>query len=58
MLHFLELKTTYDKVTRAINSNSEPRTNLIVLAEYFKALAANDGAILNNVLDDEPPLDQ
>jgi hypothetical protein len=30
----------------------------LILSEYFKALAADDGKLLDNVLDDEPPLEQ
>ena len=57
MLPFLELKTTYDKINRAINLNNEPRNELIVLSDYFKALASNDGAIFKTIFPEEPPLE-
>jgi hypothetical protein len=31
---------------------------LCALADYFKALAENDGVILDNVLEEEPPLEE
>ena len=58
MLAFLELKTTYEKVTRAINMNHEPSEEILVLSNYFRTLCHDNGAILDNVLDEEPPLDQ
>jgi hypothetical protein len=58
MLAFLELKTTYEKVSRALNINQEPVNDLGTLTDYFKALAMNEGAILDNVLDEEPPLEE
>jgi hypothetical protein len=58
MLAFLELKTTFEKVSRALNINQEPVMDLIALADYFKALSLEDGAILDNVLDEEPPLEE
>ena len=57
MIPFLELKTTYEKVTRAINMNHEPSQELLHIADHLKALCQDDGAILENVLEEEPPLD-
>jgi hypothetical protein len=30
----------------------------LLLAGHFEALAENDGAILDNILDEEPPLEE
>jgi hypothetical protein len=58
MLPFLTLKTTFDKVSRALNINQEPSGDILVLANYFQNLALDDGAILDKVLDEEPPLEE
>lgn len=57
MLPFLELKTTYDTVCRSIIRSLEPTKELIAMAEYFRFLSSNDGAILDNILEEEPALD-
>lgn len=57
MLPFLELKTTYETVCRTIIRSMEPTKELHVMADYFRFLSADNGAILENVLEEEPALD-
>jgi hypothetical protein len=52
MIKFIELKQTYENITRAITSGSEPASELRVILHFLRDLSSNDGEYLLNIKDD------
>lgn len=52
MLQFFELKQTYENITRAITTGSEPASDLNIILYFIKELSSNNGEFLTPIQED------